>query len=257
MLCVGPHLQASEHPLGGTIGAASLQACATAKVLRCELASPRLARMALVITIANLKGGTGKSTIALTLATTLHRAGHRILIVDADSQGTCRQWAARAAEQGREGPPVVSMDARALARDLPKLSVDYDLAIVDTPARLGPAARAAMVAADLVVLPVSPGAADVWALQETITVLEEAQALRPDLKAVVVLNRADRTTLARVAQEALRQLGLPMLDGALAARVAHGEAMLAGRGVAEHVPGSKAATEAEALTAAVLSAVGG
>lgn len=212
--------------------------------------------MALVIAIANLKGGTGKSTVTLALATTLHAAKHRVLIIDADSQGTCRQWAARAAEQGHDGPPVVSMDTKALARDLPRVSANYDVVLVDTPARLGPAARAAMIVADLVVLPVSPGAADVWALQETISVLEEAQALRPDLRAVVALNRADRTTLARVAQEALRELQLPLLDGALTARVAHGEAMLAGRGVSENAPGSKAALEVETLTAAVLAAAG-
>ncbi len=211
--------------------------------------------MALVITIANLKGGTGKSTVALALATTLHRAGHRVLIVDADTQGTCRQWAARAAEQGFHGPPVVSMDTRALARDLPQLVADYDLAIIDTAARLGPAARAAMVAADVVVLPVSPGAADVWALQETLTVFEDAKALRPDLRGVIALNRADNTTLARIAREAIGDLGLPVLENGLAARVAHGEAMLAGRGVLDHSPGSKASSEVEVLTAAVLAAV--
>ncbi len=211
--------------------------------------------MALIISIANLKGGTGKSTIALALSTTLHSAGHRVLIIDSDSQGTCQQWAARAAENGHAGPPVVSMDARALARDLSRVTADYDVAIIDTPARLGPAARAAMVAADVVVLPVSPGAADIWALQETIEIFEEARALRPDLRAVVVFNRADRTTLARVAQEALQDIGVPLIDESLGSRVAHGEAMLAGRGVVEHSPRSKAAEEAEALTAAVLRAM--
>jgi chromosome partitioning protein len=228
--------------------------CGVASLLTCKLVGITVVPMPIVIAVANLKGGTGKSTVALALATTLHRGGHRALIVDADSQGTCRQWAARASDQGHEGPPVVSMDTRALARDLPRVAADYDVAIIDTPARLGPAARAAMVAADLVVLPVSPGAADVWALQETIAVFDEAQSLRPELRGVVVLNRNDRTTLARVALEALGELSLPLLNG-LAARVAHGEAMLAGRGVAEYAPGSKAAVEVEALTRAVLGAV--
>lgn len=211
--------------------------------------------MSLIISIANLKGGTGKSTIALALATTLHDAGHRVLIVDADTQGTCQQWAARASENGFDGPPVVSMDARALARDLRQVGADYAVTIIDTPARLGPAARAAMVRADVVVLPVSPGAADVWALQETIEIFEEARSLRPDLRAVVVFNRANRTTLARVAREALGELDVPLLEEGLGARVAHGEAMLAGRGVVQYAPQSEAAREAQALTAAVLRAM--
>jgi chromosome partitioning protein len=225
-------------------------------LLTCKLARWQGAAMALIISIANLKGGTGKSTVTLALATTLHRAGHKVLVVDSDSQGTCQQWAARASENGHDGPPVVAMDARALARDLRRVCQEYDVAVIDTPARLGPSARAAMIAADLVVLPVSPGAADVWALQDSIEIFEEARSLRADLRAVVVFNRADRTTLARVAREALRELGVPLLEEALASRVTHGEAMLAGRGVAEYAPDSKAAAEAEALTAAVLAAMG-
>ncbi|MCC6877731.1 MAG: AAA family ATPase [Sandaracinaceae bacterium] len=213
--------------------------------------------MALVVTVANLKGGTGKSTVALALATTLHGAGHRVLIVDADSQGTCRQWAARAAEAAHEGPPVVSVDTRAIARDLPRLSESYEVVIIDTPARLGPAARAAMVAADLVVLPVSPGAADVWALQETLEVLEEAKALRPELRASVVLNRADRTTLARLASEALSELGVRLLGAQLGNRVAHGEAMLGGLGVVEYAPNTKAADEVDRLTREILKELEG
>lgn len=234
---------------------ASSQSYRAARLLTCKLAPISVDAMSLIISVANLKGGTGKSTIALALATTLHNARHRVLIVDADTQGTCRQWAARASENGHSGPVVVSMDARALARDLRRVTDDYDVAIIDTPARLGPAARAAMVAADVVVLPVSPGAADIWALQETIEIFEEAQALRSDLRAVVVFNRADRTTLARVAREALNDLGVPLLETGLGSRVAHGEAMLAGRGVVEHAPSSKAAAEAQALTAAVLGAL--
>lgn len=234
---------------------ASLQTCERASLLTCKLAPATVTRMALIISVANLKGGTGKSTVALALATTLHRAGHKVLVVDSDTQGTCQQWAARASEGGHDGPPVVSMDARALARDLPQVTADYSVAVVDTPARLGPSARAAMVAADLVVLPVSPGAADVWALQETMEIFEEAQSLRPDLRAVVVFNRADRTTLARVAREALGEMGVPLLEATLASRVAHGEAMLAGQGISGYAPSSKAAAEAEALTAAVLDAM--
>lgn len=209
-----------------------------------------------VIAIAGLKGGVGKSTIALNLASCLHRGRHRVLLVDTDTQGTLRRWASRAGQEEHDGPPVVSMEPRMLARDLPRVAAGFALVIVDTPARLGREARAAMVAADLVLFPVLPGAPDVWALQESIQVFEEARDIRSDLRGAVILNRAEtRTRLSSLASQAIAEVGLPVLEVALGQRVAFGEATLAGLGVIEHAPRSEAAREAKALTRAVLSAL--
>lgn len=209
--------------------------------------------MPLIITIANLKGGVGKSTVTINLASCLHRAGHRVLIVDADSQGTCQAWAAVAAERKHDGPPVVGLAGPALRRDLPRVGAAFDVVVLDTPPRLGLEAKTAMLAADLVVMPVTPGAADVWALQETVAALEEARSLRPELRARALLNRADRTTLAKLAQGALRDLGVSVLEVTLGARVAFGEATLAGQGVVDYASDSAAAAEVRAMTAAVLA----
>lgn len=220
--------------------------------------APRYApRMALVLAVSSLKGGVGKTTITINLACALHRAGHRALIVDADSQGSCVRWAARAAEAGHEGPPVVALAGASLRRDLSAVSSSFDVVVIDSPPRLGAEARAAMLAADLVLLPTTPGAADIWALRETLAVLEDARGLRPELRAAAILNRADRSTLSRMTAEALSGLGVPVLDATLGARVAVGEATLAGLGVVTYAPGSAAAREVEALTASVLGAVAG
>ena len=208
-----------------------------------------------IVSVVGLKGGVGKSTLSLTLATTLHAAGYKVLIADCDPQGTAKAWAARAAELERDGPAVVSLDGRQLRRDLDGLTSGIDLVVIDTPPRLGPDARAAMMVADLVLLPTTPGAADLWALQETLTAVAEVQALK-ELKAVVVVNRADRTTLSRMTRDAVAELGFPVLPAELAVRVAFGEAILAGSGVVQHAPGSPAAKEAQALTKAVLEALG-
>lgn len=212
--------------------------------------------MPLVIALSNLKGGVGKSTLSLNLAACLHTAGHRVLLVDADPQGTCAAWAARAAEFGHEGPPVVAMQGNALRRDLPKVAEAFDVVVIDSPPRMGTEARAAMLAADLVILPVTPGAADVWAAKETVTVLEDARGLRPELQAVVVLNRADRTTLAKMASKAIEDLGVPALDVVVAQRVAIGEATLSGQGVVTYAPDSDAARELRRFTRAVLASLG-
>jgi chromosome partitioning protein len=211
--------------------------------------------MALTIAVSSLKGGVGKSTIALNLATCLHRAGHRAIVIDTDPQGTCRMWAAKAAEVEREGPPVVAMDGKTLRRDLERVSKGFDVAVIDCPPRMGAETRAAMLASDLVIMPVIPGAADVWALQETIAVLDEAKQYRDELRAVIVLNRADRTTLAKLALAALGELDVRVLDEVIKNRVAYGEATLAGLGVVDYAPESDAALEVKRFAKAVLAAV--
>jgi chromosome partitioning protein len=213
--------------------------------------------VALTLTVTGLKGGVGKSTLALNLGSCLHRAGHRTLLVDSDSQATLRTWAAKGAEQGYDGPPVVGLDGRTLRRDLEHLARDFDVAVIDSPPRLGTEARASMLVADLVLLPVVPGAADVWALKETLTVLDDARGLRPELPAAIVLNRADRTSLAQLTREAVSGLNIAVLESTLGARVAFGEATLAGQGVIDYAPTSPAAEEVQALTREILRAIGG
>lgn len=211
--------------------------------------------MALTIAISSLKGGVGKSTLSLNLAACLHRAGHRTLVVDADPQGTCRTWASKASELGHEGPPVVGIDGKTLRRDLARVAKGFDVVIIDSPPRMGVEARASMVASDIVLMPVTPGGADVWALQETIGVLEDARALRPELRAAVVLNRADRTTLAKLTAGAIEALGVEVLEATISNRVAFGEATLAGLGVVDYAPDSEAAREIRRVTKAVLAAL--
>lgn len=213
--------------------------------------------MALTISVCGLKGGIGKSTIALNLGTCFHRAGHRTLLVDADPQGTLRAWAAQGTEAEYDGPPVVGLDGKTLRRDLERVAQGFAVVVIDAPPRMGAEARAAMVAADLVLLPVTPGAADVWALRETLTVLDEARGMRPELAAAIVLNRVDRTGLAGALRETVSELGVQPLETTIGSRVAFGEATLSGKGVIDYAPASTAADEARALAAAVLKAIGG
>src|SRR5262245_46530151 len=113
--------------------------------------------MAIRICVANLKGGVGKSVLTQNLATTLHAAKRRVLVVDTDTQRTSFRWGKEAARAKRDGPPVVEMAGDALARDLERIVSAFEVAIIDTPARLGEDARAAMLVADVVLLPVQPG----------------------------------------------------------------------------------------------------
>jgi chromosome partitioning protein len=203
--------------------------------------------MALTISVAALKGGVGKSTLSINLATYLHSCHHRVLLVDGDSQGTCRGWSEIAASAERDVPPVVSMGAE-MRRNLARVADGFGAVVVDTPPRLGAEQRAAMLVSDLVLIPVTPGPADVWALQETLALLDEARALRPEIKAAIVLNRVSaRTSLAAVTREAIEQSGVPLLHPAIGNRVAFAEAIASGQGVTTYAAESPAAAEIATL----------
>jgi len=210
--------------------------------------------MTLCISVCGIKGGVGKTTIAVNVAAALHHAGKRAILVDTDAQRSASSWAARASESGHDGPPVVALDARSLRRDLSRVTSGADVVILDSPARLGAESRAAMLVGDLVLLPTTPGGPDTWALQETLGVFDEARGLREDLRGAVVLNRARTTTLTTLTARALEALSVPVLGAVLRERVVYGEAILAGQDVTSYAPASEAAREIRLLVREILAA---
>jgi chromosome partitioning protein len=208
--------------------------------------------MAHIIAVATLKGGVGKTVTSINLATCLHVAGTKTLLVDADPQGTLRMWAMRAEEAGNDVPPVVAIDGKMLRKELGRISSGFEVVVVDCPPQLGAETRVAMVSSDLTIMPLTPGAGDVWALRDTIGLLEEARGLRPEIQARLFLNRTERTALAASARSAIGQSGVTPLDSSFGNRVAFGEAMLSGQGVCSYAPKSEAAVEVRRFTKEVV-----
>lgn len=155
------------------------------------------------------------------------------------------------------GPPVIALEGARLRRDLARLAEGHELVVIDGPPRLDAEARAALLVADLALLPVTAGAFDVLSLRRTLALLEAAHEVRPHLRGAVVLNRSDpRTALTAATRQAVAGLGVPVLAASLSARVAFGEANAAGLGVVDYAPGSPAALEAEALVREVVEQLG-
>lgn len=203
--------------------------------------------MAMIVAVAGQKGGTGKSTIAVCLAAEWHQRGRRVLLVDADPQGTVQTWAEVATDAGHVGPVVQSMGDN-IRRDLPTLADAFEIVVIDCPGRAGGKRTAgALLVADVVLLPCGPAAPDVWALAASIDGVREAQALRPELRAAIVLNRSDRSAMTKGAREALADAEIPALARSLGSRVAFGEALAAGLGVTRYASGSVAANELRRL----------
>ncbi len=121
--------------------------------------------------------------------------------------------------------------------------------VIDTAPRIADGATAAMMVADLVLIPLTPGRFDLRAMAQTLAKLDEAMALRPELRAVAVLNKAKKQTkLARETERALRAAGVPMLETVIGDRVEIGEATAIGSHVLpESTPNPKDAEPSRAV----------
>lgn len=208
----------------------------------------------MILSFAGQKGGSGKSTTAIAVAVELVERGHRVLLVDVDPQGSVKRWGDVAALEGGEHVPTVTALGAGLHRHLPPLAASYDHVLLDCPPRHGELQRAALAVSDLAVLPCGPSAIDAWALAESVDLVREARAHRPELAAVVLITRKlPRTVIGARARHALVELGLPVLEQEITLRVTYQEAPAAGRGPTTYDPPSAAAREVRALATELLA----
>lgn len=208
--------------------------------------------MARVISILNQKGGVGKTTLAVHLATALARKGKRVLLLDADPQGSALDWAA--ARHGKPLFPVVGLPKSSIHKELPSIASNYEAVVIDGPPRVYEVARSAIMASDLVLIPVQPSPYDVWAAKEIVDMLAEAAVYKPGLKSAFVINRKIvNTAIGRDVADALSDYPIAVLGSAVCQRVAFAESAAQGLTVFEldaDMPGSK---EIEALADELLT----
>jgi chromosome partitioning protein len=199
----------------------------------------------MIVALTGQKGGVGKSTTAICLAVAALERGQRVLLVDADPQGTTRTWGEVASERGLAAPAVVAMGATMhRPGQLRDVAAAYDLTFIDCPPRHGEVQRAALMVADVAVLPCGPSAADAWALAAALDVVNEARAMREDLEACLLITRKQgRTALGKGARAALEASGLPVLSTEIGHRVAFQEAIAAGHGITTYAPRDAGTTE--------------
>lgn len=200
----------------------------------------------MITVVGNLKGGTGKSTVALNLGLWLvtHRRG--VELCDLDPQGTLSDTAEVRAEEGFE--PEITVLRRLPAKPHGEILVDVGLSDQK-------AMNQALKKATRVLIPVAPSQADIWSTQRFLEMIEDLHKGRDDVDVMAFINRADTHPGAREnaeAAEALKQMeGLKVLKPRLAQRVAFRRSFSEGLGVFEMEPRGKAAKELEALARAV------
>jgi len=196
----------------------------------------------LVITIAQRKGGAGKTTLAAQLAVTWAQSGAQVAVLDIDPQGSLAAWVEL--RRARLGANAVGFDFAALpgwraASWIEEQARRTDLIVIDNPPHAETEAQIAVRAAGLVIIPVQPSPLDLWATEATLKMVRDERR-----RALVVLNRVPpRSTLTDHVAAELARSGVPVAATRIGNRIALVRAMMSGLGVVESEGASQAAVE--------------
>jgi chromosome partitioning protein len=202
-----------------------------------------------VITVAQQKGGAGKTTLAVNMAVALLRRGHTVALLDTDPQGSLGRWFMTRRER-MEDPGVEFSTASAwgVSYECEKLKKIFDFVIIDTPPKADSDLRPALREADVVLVPVSASHVDLWATEGVLDL-----ARRAGKRTLIVLNRTKAgTKLGVEIRAAAAELDSELAEAQLANRVVYAETLGLGLGVQEAVKKGPAGAEVETLLSEVM-----
>ncbi|MDQ7032545.1 MAG: ParA family partition ATPase [Desulfonauticus sp.] len=201
-----------------------------------------------IICMANEKGGTGKSTVAINIGLMAVKEGKRVLFIDADPQASGFAFYERRQEnENLKSFQMVMKPSKSLHRDIDELSRGFDLVIIDIGGRDSKIFRSAILASTHVIIPTQPSQFDLWSLSNTLDIIEEARVFKP-IEAKVLLNMVPaRAKLTEDTLSTIKEEEIPCFKTTLGFRVAFREAITQGLSVMEYEPKGKAAFEIKKL----------
>ncbi len=204
-----------------------------------------------VITIAQQKGGAGKTTIAAHLAVAFSQMGLRVAAIDIDPQGSLSHWHRIREEKFGEGYTGITFGAFSgwrISGELSRLKRNFDVIVLDSPPHTETETRAAIRNADLLIIPVQPSPTDLWATQATIDIAKSEK-----VSYITVLNRVSANS--KIAETISKELS-NLSNVHLGNRVYFASSIMEGKCVTETSPKSPAAEEVKALSEEVLKIAG-
>lgn len=193
----------------------------------------------MIVSLVNQKGGVGKSTITINLARAIQSEDVKVAVIDCDPQGTTTTWSKINKEQNGGYFPVHKYDIKDLPDKLEEFK-DYDVVIIDGAPRLEELAVEIVKVSDIIVIPFTPSPNDVWATLSFVDLVEERLKVKPELKAMLLVNKIKtNTTIQNKAVAALSDLKIPILKTRIVDRVIYAESMLSGTAAVDNCKKSK------------------
>jgi len=204
--------------------------------------------MAKKISILNPKGGCGKTTLSSNLGSSLLLNGYKTLLIDTDPQGTLRDW--KSMDENDIQPQIIVIDRPNLQKDLTSIAINFDYLIIDGAAKLQDMITFAVKNSDVVLIPIQPSAADIWACEALIYLIKARQEVTDGIpKAAFIISRQIKNSnLARDIDEALKQFSFPVFNSRTTQRVIYGEALSSGKSVFNIESSGEAASEIQNIT---------
>ena len=205
-----------------------------------------------ILSISNLKGGVGKSTVAQNVAVCLAQQNVKVCIADTDmEQKTSVKWASLRASDA-VSVPVYGINPDKVSQEILALKSNYEIVIVDGTPALTELTTRIIILSDLVVVPILPGGGDVWALENFLERYKEARVTKENyggkVEVAVLVNRYnERTTLDKEVLNVILDFGITVFNTKIANRVSYREATISGLG-ANELKDEKARLEIENLT---------
>jgi chromosome partitioning protein len=204
-----------------------------------------------IITVAQQKGGAGKTTLTAHLAIAFAAAGKSVAVIDIDPQQSLTLWYRKREEclgDAGAGLLVRQIKGWRLRNEVERLAEEHDIVLIDSPPHAETEAKIAIRGADLVVVPVQPSPMDVWATRPTLALAQGTKA-----QPLLVLNRVPpRANLNDEMLAEITRFGARLAETRIGNRVAFAAALSEGRAVGESQPHGKAAKEVAALAREIL-----
>jgi len=208
----------------------------------------------MIISFVNQKGGVGKTTMAINLASNLVRKNHKLVLIDADPQASAATWHSIEDNQAFE---ILDHPGEMTQADVECLESEFEYVIIDAPPAVDDKVKTILKASDLAILPVTPSSLDLWSCKETLDTMNPNSEVLQNGEVRLLINRKiPGTRVGREVRQALEKFETPVFETELCQRVAYIDAMKYGVSVMQFAPGSKAANEIELWSQEVIALSG-